>query len=122
MHYPAGNDLKTLHPDAIALKIARHSRCLECNNCSGLHPPRSASIVLDTEQNKSSFGGLAQYDSDEDDEGSSKYLNTCACGHGTESHGADESRLGKDEYNRRARVAIRLDELLSVIIPSQCSI
>lgn len=114
-HYPTGIDIKTLHPDAIALKIARHCRCSGCESCPSLHPPPGTALVLDTEPEKSSFGALAQYDSDDSDEESSKYLKLCACGHGTKEHGADESRLGKDEYTRRARVAIRLDELLSVI-------
>lgn len=117
--YPTGIDVKTLHADAIALKIARHSRCSECEKCTGLRPPLGTALVLDSDQqDKQSLGALAQYDSDED-EGDSKYLKYCACGHGTEKHGADEARLGKDEYTRRAKVAIRLDELLSVILFSR---
>jgi hypothetical protein len=43
-----------------------------------------------------------------------KYLDVCYCGHGVRSHGADESVLGKQEYARRGRVAVRLDEILQV--------
>jgi hypothetical protein len=42
------------------------------------------------------------------------YLNECNCGHDVPSHGADISILGKPEYQRRGRVAVRIDELLQV--------
>ena len=110
--YPAGFDLTTLSKNEIALKIARHSRCTDCNACPGLHPPPDVTLVLDSSDD-ASLGGANQFGSNEH-ERDSRYLNTCACGHGTKSHGADESRLGKSEYVRRARVAIRMDELLMV--------
>ncbi|THH04557.1 hypothetical protein EW145_g5435 [Phellinidium pouzarii] len=103
--------------NALALRIARHSHCSECDSCTGLRPPPGVTLVLDTSQEESSLGDLSQYGSDEEDGNSlSRYLSICACGHDTKRHGADELRIGKDEYARRARVAIRLDELLSVHI------
>lgn len=42
------------------------------------------------------------------------YLNECQCGHDVPSHGADVSLLGRPEYQRRGRVAVRIDELLQV--------
>ncbi|KAF9654000.1 Bromodomain-containing protein [Thelephora ganbajun] len=40
------------------------------------------------------------------------YLSECQCGHDVPSHGADVSVLGRPEYQRRGRVAVRIDELL----------
>lgn len=113
--YPAGFDPKKLSKNAIALKIARHSRCSECEFCAGLHPPSDTILVLDSSESnqESTLGDLTQYGSDDEDK-DLRYLDACACGHDAKSHGADELRLGKDEYARRARVAIRLDEILSV--------
>jgi len=42
------------------------------------------------------------------------YLETCDCGHDVTSHGADQSILEPEEFKRRGRVALRLDELLMV--------
>ena len=123
--YPTGIDIKTLSRNAIALKIARHSRCSECESCTGLRPPPDVLVALDSSESnqESSLGDLTQYGSDDDDK-DSRYIDVCVCGHDTKSHGADEDRIGKDEYTRRARVAIRLDELLSVrlILPSLKSV
>ena len=110
--YPAGYELRKLDKLALALKIARHSPCTICDDCIGLHPARGTVVALDTSL-ESSLGDLTQYGSDDEDS-SSQYLRTCACGHDTKQHGADEERIGKDEYARRGRVAIRLDELLMV--------
>ena len=106
--YPARYDIEKLSQNAIALKIARHSRCSECDSCGGLHPPPDAVLEPDSAEFSEDFL------SSDDDERDSRYLAVCACGHGTLSHGADEARLGRSEYVRRARVAIRLDELLMV--------
>ena len=38
----------------------------------------------------------------------------CGCGHGVTAHGADMSAIGNEEFARRGRVAVRLDELLEV--------
>ncbi|KAL5523700.1 hypothetical protein ACEPAG_7873 [Sanghuangporus baumii] len=111
--YPAGFDINNLSKNAIALKIARHSRCSDCNSCPGLHPPPDVTLVLDSsESGEESSLGNANHIGFGEDEKDSRYLDICACGHGTKSHGADELRLGKSEYVRRAKVAIRLDELL----------
>ncbi len=39
------------------------------------------------------------------------HLKICRCGHALEDHGCDDS-LNRDEFNRRAKVAVRIDELL----------
>ncbi|KAI5123056.1 hypothetical protein M0805_000491 [Coniferiporia weirii] len=112
--YPAGFDPKLLSKNALALRIARHSRCSACNSCNGLHPAPGISLVLDSHQEGSSLGDLSQYGSDEEDANpQSRYLSDCVCGHDAKHHGADELQLGKDEYARRSRVATRMDELLS---------
>ncbi|KAG9316293.1 hypothetical protein JVU11DRAFT_2323 [Chiua virens] len=53
---------------------------------------------------------VEQYGSDEDDEPA--YLCTCVCGHEVADHGANESDIGRDEFLRRSRLAVRLDEML----------
>ena len=111
--YPAGFNTKSLPKAAIALKIARHSRCLHCSSCPGLRPSSDVLLSLDSDFPEDSLGDLAQYGSDDEDR-QSRYLNICVCGHDTREHGADKHRLGEAEYARRARVAIRIDELLSV--------
>lgn len=62
------------------------------------------------------IGDLAQYGDDDDKD--EQYLDMCACGHDVAAHDADEERLGSDEFARRARVAVRLDELRSVSLAS----
>ena len=111
--YPASHTYDKLSSSLLALKIARHSPCTLCDNCPGLHPPQRVAVVLD-EHSDSSLGNLEQYGSDDDEEEVSSYLDTCACGHGVKAHNADEIVLGKDEFVRRGRVAIRLDEVLQV--------
>ena len=111
--YPASHLCDKLSPSLLALKIARHSPCTLCDHCPGLHPPPRVAVVLD-EHSDSSLGTLEQYGSDDDEEEVSSYLNICACGHGVKAHNADEIALGKLEFARRGRVAIRLDEVLQV--------
>lgn len=111
--YPASHRLNTLNHSLLSLKIARHSPCLACNNCTGLHPRFGLDIVLDEINNEPTLGGLDQYGSDDDDD-TPLYLDSCACGHSVRDHGADESTIGRDEFARRSRVAVRLDELLQV--------
>jgi hypothetical protein len=60
----------------------------------------------------SSFGDLTGYGSDDDSE--SDYLEICECGHSAGDHGADQSHIDRDEFARRGRVAVRLDEMLQV--------
>ena len=102
---------ETLSDAALAFKIARHTPCTACDTCLGLRPPPSIQVVLSNDDSrKSSLGVLDQYGSDEDDEPA--YLCTCVCGHEVADHGADEGVIGRDEFSRRARLAVRLDETL----------
>ena len=114
--YPAGYDLASLSHTAKALKIARNSRCLECTSCSGLRPTPGTSLTLDSNEVFTAIGDLAQYGDDDDKD--EQYLDVCACGHDVAAHDADEDRLGSDEFARRARVAVRMDELRSVSLAS----
>ena len=103
--YPASHDIPSLPDSHLALKISRHSRCSACPTCSGLHPPPGWRVLSDA------YDGS---DSDDDGEPPTKYLDRCECGHGVMTHGADMSTIGHDEFTRRGRVAVRLDELLEV--------
>ncbi|KAG2055785.1 hypothetical protein BDR06DRAFT_953620 [Suillus hirtellus] len=96
---------------ALALRIARHSSCAACDSCPGLRPPASVEVVLDDDiHQKSLLGDLTQYGSDEED--GPAYLETCICGHDVADHGSQLAALGREEFSRRARLAIRIDELL----------
>lgn len=111
--YPASHVPENLAHSLLAIKIARHSPCSHCADCTGLHPPPGVKVVPD-EHSDSVLGNLEQYGSDDEDEEISSYFQQCACGHGVSDHGADESILGTAEFARRGRVAARLDELLQV--------
>ncbi|CCM01133.1 uncharacterized protein FIBRA_03181 [Fibroporia radiculosa] len=100
--YPASHEIPKLSDDLLAIKIARHSTCLACSSCPGLRPPPGASVALDLDALPETDGGAAQF------------LDSCACGHGPADHGAEKDSLGKAEFIRRGRVAVRLDELLQV--------
>ncbi|KAH7339367.1 hypothetical protein B0J17DRAFT_358311 [Rhizoctonia solani] len=94
--------------DARSIKIARHSSCLECE-CTGFHPPEGCAVVI----NNGSVEAQAALDEAEEsmevtEEG---YWRMCACGDGIEDHGNGVD-VGPEEIQRRARVAIRIDELL----------
>jgi histone acetyltransferase len=112
--YPAGYDPLTLSKTAKALKIARNSRCLACSSCPGLRPPSGVDVTLDSSEPDPSLSDLFQSDEDKD----VQLLSMCVCGHGVASHDADVERLGADEFARRARVAVRMDELRAVRRPS----
>lgn len=109
--YPAGYDIEKLSSLALALKIARHSRCTVCDNCPGLHPIPGTPLTLDLPGDDILFNDVAHFESDEEKD--SRYLQTCACGHGIKEHG--DGRIDKGEYARRGRVAVRMDELLMVL-------
>jgi len=70
--------------------------------------------VVSDGHDETGLGDLGQYGSDDEDEEVSSYLEICACGHNVRQHNADEAELGKAEFTRRGRVAIRLDEFLQV--------
>ncbi|KAL4074222.1 hypothetical protein J3A83DRAFT_4091774 [Scleroderma citrinum] len=109
LSYPSPNDAPFTN-SVLALKIARHTPCSTCDTCQGLRPPLGVELVLgDDACHKSSLGDLNQYGSDEDEP---TCLETCVCGHDVAEHGADEVTLGREEFFRRARLAIRLDEML----------
>ena len=112
--YPASNQISQLNDTQRTVKIARHSPCSSCTNCPGLRPPYNVHLILDDHIiADSSLRDLGQYGSDVDDEDADLgYLNTCTCGHEAAQHNADEHRLGPAEFARKARVAVRLDEIL----------
>jgi hypothetical protein len=62
---------------------------------------------------ENSLTDLDQYGSDEEENGVT-YLSQCACGHGPQQHGADEEELDKEEYTRRANLALRIEQHLEV--------
>ncbi|KAI9060235.1 hypothetical protein FKP32DRAFT_1578312 [Trametes sanguinea] len=101
--YPTSHDIPSLPDSHLALKIARHSRCSVCRTCPGLHPPPGWRVFPDIPDGN---------ESDDDDEPPpSRYLDQCQCGHGVDAHGADMDSIGHEEFARRGRVAVRLDEL-----------
>lgn len=106
--YPASNQPSQLTDALLAVKIARHSPCSTCSSCSGLHPGPGVEVALD----EPSLGALDQYGSDDDDD-TPTYLNSCRCGHGVSDHG-DQTEISREEFARRGRAAVRLDELLQV--------
>jgi histone acetyltransferase len=114
--YPASNTFDALSDDLIALKIARHTPCSLCIDCSGLHPPSDVQILRDDLPPENSLTDLVQYGSDEEDNGFT-YLRYCGCGHDPQLHGANEEELGKEEYIRRANIALRIDQHLEVRLP-----
>ena len=114
--YPASNTFDALSDDLIALKIARHTRCDLCDDCPGLHPGPHVHIHRDGQPPENSLTDLAQYGSDEEDNGVS-YLRLCGCGHSPRQHGANAAALGEEEYTRRARLALRIDQYLEVRLP-----
>jgi hypothetical protein len=114
--YPASNYLDTLSDDLIALKIARHTPCELCDDCPGLHPSSHAHILRDGQPPENSLTNLAQYDSDEEDN-EIVYIRLCSCGHTPQQHGANGAELGKEEFTRRANLALRIDHHLEVRFP-----
>lgn len=85
--------------DIQIIRIARHCPCKATGcDCQGLHPPtgQQADIVLEAED--------AEF---------SEEISACDCGHSWNKHGS-LNRLVEGEIERRARVALRADELLDV--------
>jgi histone acetyltransferase len=113
--YPAGSNRENLSQAQLCLKIARHSPCSVCSDCSGLHPAEGVRVVLDvTEEEEDDTWNLFNDSDDEDAGPASSYLETCACGHDAKTHNADERVIGKTEFYRRSNVGIRIDEVLKV--------
>ncbi|KAK0504748.1 hypothetical protein EDD18DRAFT_1126173 [Armillaria luteobubalina] len=109
--YPVSHVFSKLDTPQLSLKIARHSPCTRCA-CTGLHPDPDDEVVFDDEaQHTFSIGDLGQYGSDDED-ANPPYLEFCGCGHGLKEHDATEAGIGVEEFLRRSRVAVRLDELL----------
>lgn len=98
--YPGKHDLSSISKDEISLKIARHSNCASCN-CSGLRPSSNLRVVLCP---------TALSTEPED----CPLLSSCSCLHGVADHGNPIDRISESERTRRAKVAVRLDELLEV--------
>jgi hypothetical protein len=115
--YPASHDIPKLNESVLALKIARHSHCSTCNSCSGLRPSPGVTVELDdADELDNELGELAGYGED-DVIRANDYLHSCKCGHSVTNHGADKAIIGQDEFNRRGRTAVRLDEILQVSTP-----
>ncbi|KAI0048276.1 hypothetical protein FA95DRAFT_1460781, partial [Auriscalpium vulgare] len=109
--YPASNNRAKLSDDQISLKISRYIHCSLCTDCTGLHPSSSLELVRDDRETDNYLTDLAGYGSDDDD-GPVDYLQLCDCGHEPRQHGANEAELDHDEFERRVRVALSLDEHL----------
>ncbi|KZV81891.1 hypothetical protein EXIGLDRAFT_685452 [Exidia glandulosa HHB12029] len=112
--YAASHDLALLEPAAVAAKVARHSVCDVCGDCTGLRPADGVQVIIDD-----SHEGFALRLDQAPIEHPDYYLATCACGHGVREHGNGDD-VASQELTRRAKVAIRIDELLQVRGCSQC--
>jgi hypothetical protein len=108
--YPAANSVDQLDEAKLSIKIARHSACGDCTSCPGLRPPLGLGVVRDGDDVERMLSSFV----DSEDEDSTQYLDICSCGHGITSHGANKDVLGSEEFARRGRAAVRLDELLQV--------
>ncbi|KAF8638044.1 hypothetical protein AX16_010676 [Volvariella volvacea WC 439] len=109
--YPAFHKHGNLNQQQLAIKIARHSPCSLCSTCHGFQPPPGVEVVFDDAPSQALLGELGQYGSDDEDI-SAPYLDVCFCGHQVKDHGASPAELSPEEFARRGRVAVRLDELL----------
>jgi hypothetical protein len=98
--------------DERSAKIARHSRCSACD-CLGWHPPEGCNVVIaDGSQDAQAALDEAEDWTEATDEG---FWKICACGDTIEDHG-NTLDIGTIEVERRARVAIRIDEILEVCV------
>ncbi|TCD62923.1 histone acetyltransferase [Steccherinum ochraceum] len=113
--YPSSHDIPNLSEAALQAKIARHSPCSSCPpeaSCHGLRPQTDFEPVLDSEYHQENLFADFTDDVFDIDETQPEYLAICSCGHSAAQHGADKDTIGSDEFARRGRVAVRLDELL----------
>ncbi|KAG9127816.1 histone acetyltransferase [Ceratobasidium sp. 392] len=95
-----------------SVKIARHSNCSGCE-CQGWHPPEGCVVVI---ANGSSEAQAALDEAEElagqgADITEYGFWRMCACGDEIEDHGNVQD-IPPEEIERRARVAIRIDEIL----------
>jgi histone acetyltransferase len=119
-NYPSGaTEIRQLNTDQQRLLLARHSPCqgtsqsangnakddeefhtpeVECS-CRGFRPPNSVKVKP------------ISVKSDANDDGTQWGWEQCKCGHSLDSHGLT-AQQGHDEFTRRAKVALRIDELL----------
>ena len=108
--YPSAvEDVDFISYGAKCAKIARHSPCASCD-CEGLHPPPGWRAISDDSEDVADVLDAAGSSDALTDEG---HLSYCDCTHSYEDHGCDES-VDRAELSRRARVAVRIDQLLQV--------
>jgi histone acetyltransferase len=105
--YPNSHNLRELDDAAISAKIARHSRCDLCD-CRGLNPPNDVTVLL--EDDSEAFEVRLR---DPLPDHPDYYPGLCRCSHKSLYHG-NHDHATSEERTRRAKVAIRLDELLAV--------
>lgn len=124
-YYPSGaTNVNDLNEKQKRLKIARHSPCSvsadgasfamtgdidtapaqSTCDCSGYYPPPS------TKLKSLSVKTATAANLDESQWG----WNSCKCGHDMKHHGLLGDTETEDEFTRRAKVALRMDELLEV--------
>lgn len=128
-YYPAGaTEVQDLTVVQQRLKIARHSPCSHGEayvgadmhdggrnasrkvgsqdgcSCTGYRPPSQTRLKsLSVKAAGAAFVDEAQWGWD-----------ACRCGHPLESHGLHRKEDDEEEFTRRAKVALRMDELLEV--------
>ncbi|KAF8331074.1 uncharacterized protein EI90DRAFT_2920645 [Cantharellus anzutake] len=108
--YPSAvEEANSISYNAKRAKIARHSPCSASGcTCLGLHPPPGWQAMADDSEDVGIVLDMAEFSEELTDEG---HLKICDCGHSFEDHGCDDS-IDLEEFNRRARAAVRIDELL----------
>lgn len=109
--YPSAvEEANSISYNARCAKIARHSPCSASGcDCPGLHPPPGWQAMADDSEDVGIVLDVVESSEELTEEG---HLKICSCGHALEDHGCDDS--DRDEFNRRARAAVRIDELLEV--------
>ncbi|KAG8742715.1 histone acetyltransferase [Ceratobasidium sp. 414] len=110
--YPPATQPGGFSFDSRSVKIARHSNCSQCE-CRGWHPPEGCMVVIangsaEAQAALDEAEELAGQVTDIMEEG---FWRLCACGDVIEDHG-NLVDVPPDEVERRARVAIRIDEIL----------
>lgn len=108
--YPSAvEDVNSISHGAQMAKIARHSPCsVEGCRCQGLHPFSNWVAVTDDSEDVAEILELAETSSLLTEDG---FLRYCECQHTVDDHGGTTDHV---EMTRRARVAVRIDQLLEV--------